>query len=92
MDNSLTDGVYISQSSSGSLEREEPHQIYNLKIDVKQGRGFCSSYLGKLGHIGDASLDLGEEGGDLLKLLEPEQSVAGGVLIQDEVRSHDADT
>ena len=45
-------------------------------------------YLGKFGHIGDTGLDLGEEGRDLLELLEPEQGVAGGVLEQDEVGSH----
>ena len=60
---------------------------------LKKGRYFFGfSYLGKLGHIGDASLDLREEGGDLLKLLEPEQSVASGVLKQDKVRGHDTDT
>ena len=43
----------------------------------------------ELGHIVDAGLDLREEGCNLLKLLEPEQCVAGGVLEEDVVRGHD---
>ena len=48
-----------------------------------------SLYLRELGHIVDAGLDLREEGCNLLKLLEPEQCVAGGVLEEDVVRGHD---
>ena len=38
VDNSLTDGVDISKSISSSLEGGEPHQIYNLTIDVLEER------------------------------------------------------
>ena len=46
-------------------------------------------YLRKFGDISDALLHLRQEGGDLLKLLQLEESVAGGVLVQDEVWGHD---
>ena len=50
----------------------------------------CSGhYLGKFGDISDALLHLGEEGGHLLELLQLEERVAGGVLVQDEVWGHD---
>ena len=45
-------------------------------------------HLRKFGDISDALLHLGEEGCHLLELLQLEESVAGGVLVQDEVWGH----
>ena len=46
-------------------------------------------HLRKFGDISDALLHLGEEGCHLLELLQLEESIAGGVLVQDEVWGHD---
>ena len=44
--------------------------------------------MGKFRDIIDTVLDLRQEGGNLLELLEPEQGVAGCVLVQHKMWSH----
>ena len=71
--NTLAHRVNIGKSIASSFEREEPNQIDNL---------------GELGYVSDALLHLGEEGGNFLKLLEPEEAIPGRVLKQHEVGGH----
>ena len=71
--NTLAHRVNIGKSIASSFEREEPNQIDNL---------------GELGYVSDALLHLGEEGGNFLKLLEPEEAIPGLVLKQHEVGDH----
>ena len=75
MDNTLANRVFVGKSIDNSLEREEPKEINNLR---------------ELGYVSYALLHLGEEGCDLLELLEPEEDVPNCVLKQHEVGSHGA--
>ena len=73
VNDSLAHGVDVGQSVPSSLEGEEADETDDLR---------------ELGHVRDALLHLREEGGDLLELLQPEESVAGGVLEQHKVWGH----
>ena len=73
MKNTLARRVDVGKSITISFEREESNQVDNL---------------GELGYVSDTLLHLGEEGGNLLELLEPEEAIPGPVLKQHEVGGH----
>ena len=81
----------MARAFSAVLKGKKPIKLTTWNDDHEMLLDYTSVffYLRKFGDISDALLHLGEEGGDLLELLQLEESVAGGVLVQDEVWGHD---